>query len=60
MNDIERLLQVYQDEMKRLIEINEKRDYSKQGDKEFHQQSENVFWAKNALVIAESKKEIVS
>lgn len=58
MNEIERLLQMYQEEMKRLVEINQKRDYSAAGDFEFYAQSEKVYWMKAALVRAELKREL--
>jgi len=59
MNETERLLQAYQEEMNRLVLLYTKKDYSEKGNRDFHQQSERVYWAKNALVMAESKRELV-
>jgi hypothetical protein len=46
----EELVQKYQDELKKLVEINEKNDWTPSGDMEFYRQREEVYWAKCALV----------
>jgi hypothetical protein len=52
----EQLSQKYQDELKKLVEINDKHDFSPEGDKEFHRQSNEVYWAKCDLVNAQARE----
>lgn len=55
MNEVELARQKYEDELKKLVEVNEKHDWSLSGDAEFYRQRENVYWAKCALVSAQGR-----
>lgn len=49
--------QKYEAEMRKLVAINEKRDWSPAGEMEFHRQREEVYWAKCALVSAQARED---
>lgn len=49
---IEELREAYDAALRKLVEINEKNDWTPAGDKEFLKQQTEVWWAKEALIMA--------
>jgi hypothetical protein len=57
--NIEKLYQEYQNELRKLVQINEKNDFSETGDAEFQKQRNRVDTAKYRLIFAEQKNRVV-
>lgn len=55
--DVERLYQEYQEEVRKLVAINEKHDFSAAGDAEYDRQSNRVATAKYRLVLAQKRQQ---
>lgn len=53
--DVQLLLDAYQDELDKLVKINEKQDFSASGDAEFEAQKARVKDAKEAVIRAENR-----
>ncbi len=51
--DVERLYQEYQDELRKLVTINEKRDFSAEGESEYRIQYRTVEVAKRRVIAAQ-------
>ena len=53
---IEELLKAYENELKKLVEINDRNDFSAAGDAEFLRQRETVKTAKEAIIRAQCRQ----
>jgi hypothetical protein len=57
--NVDQLYQEYQNELRKLVQINEKSDFSEQGEREFQRQRNRVDTAKYRLIFAERKNRVV-
>lgn len=55
--DVEQLLETYRAEIRKLVELNEKGDFSPTGNEEFRRQRNVVWWVKEAVIMAEKKNQ---
>lgn len=53
--DVEIALDTYRAELKKLDEINAKNDWTAAGNEEFRRQSDQVWWAKEAVILAQNR-----